>query len=228
MVSFEEKKVIFKSFKLKEKEISNGRVNFIYPESKQKGQVLARELQPSGNGYVIGKYMPNEVLEKNGYQVDARGWISIKDFPKDELAKLITEAMKSMSGQEVKMAQVDEVVIVEEQVEHAEEFVEETQEDTGIENHQVEAAVAEIEGAAEASLITTEVEAPVEKEDVKIQKPDTQHAAHKEKPVDPYLEYEQYPLSCWFAWVGLALSSMETGFLIWRNAIRKYGELRQK
>ncbi|WP_066306844.1 hypothetical protein [Bacillus sp. FJAT-29814] len=217
MVSFEEKKVIFKSFKLKEKEISNGRVNFIYPESKQKGQVLARELQPSGNGYVIGKYMPNEVLEKNGYQVDARGWISIKDFPKDELAKLITEAMKSMSGQEVKMVQVDEAVIVEEQVEHAEEVVEETQEDTGIENDQVE-----------ASLITTEVEAPVEKEAVKIQKPDTQHAAHKEKPVDPYLEYEQYPLSCWFAWVGLALSSMETGFLIWRNAIRKYGELRQK
>jgi hypothetical protein len=226
MVSFEEKKVIFKSFKLKEKEISNGRVNFIYPESRQKGQVLARELQPSGNGYVIGKYMPNEVLKENGYKVDARGWISIKDLHKDELAKLITEAMKSMSGKSIEAVEM-ETSVPDEIVEENEALaVEEIQEVPA--NEVVEATVSEIGENTELSLITTEVDAPTEKETVKIQKPVTQHAAPHDKPEDPYLEYEQYPLSCWFAWVGLALSSMETGFLIWRNTVRKYGELRKK
>lgn len=96
MISFEEKKAIFHLFKLKEKKISNGKINFLYPESKQKGQVLAKQLQPSGNGYVIGKYMSKEV--SNEYKVDARGWISIKEFSDEELKKVISEAMSSMSG----------------------------------------------------------------------------------------------------------------------------------
>lgn len=218
MVSFEEKKVIFKSFKLKEKEISNGRVNFIYPESRQKGQVLARELQPSGNGYVIGKYMPEEVIVNNGYKVDSRGWISIKDTSKDELAKLITEAMKSMSGKTVES--VNSAILEEVQEVHAENAVEE--------NIEEDEVVEEVEAAAEAVSITTEVEAPLVQEPVKPQKQNFQQTAAQNKPEDPYLEYERYPLSCWFAWVGLALSTMETGFLIWRNGIRKYGEYRRE
>ncbi len=96
MLSFEEKKAIFHLFKLTEKKISNGKVNFLYPDSKQKGQVLAKQLQPSGNGYVIGKYMSKEVSNK--YKVDARGWISIKEFSDEGLKKVISEAMTSMSG----------------------------------------------------------------------------------------------------------------------------------
>jgi hypothetical protein len=96
MLSFEEKKAIFHLFKLKEKKISNGKINFHYPESKQKGQVLAKQLQSTGNGYVIGKYLPKDV--SNEYKVDARGWISIKEFSDEELKKLIAEAMTSMSG----------------------------------------------------------------------------------------------------------------------------------
>lgn len=218
MVSFEEKKVIFKSFKLKEKEISNGRVNFIYPESKQKGQVLAREIQPSGNGYVIGKYMPEEVIENNGYKVDTRGWISIKDFPKDELAKLITEAMKSMSGKTVET--VNSAI---------HEEVQEVQAEIAVEVARKEDEVVEkVEAAAEIESIPTEVEAPAGQEPVKPQKENSQQTAAQNKPEDPYLQYESYPLSCWFAWVGLALSTMETGFLIWRNSIRKYGEFRRE
>jgi hypothetical protein len=96
MLSFEEKKAIFHLFKLKEKKISNGKINFLYPESKQKGQVLAKELQSSGNGYVNGKYLPKEICPE--YKVDARGWISIKEFSDEELKTVITEAMTSMSG----------------------------------------------------------------------------------------------------------------------------------
>jgi hypothetical protein len=101
MLSFEEKKAIFQSFKLKEKEISNGRVSFVYPESKQRGQVLATQLHPSGNGYVVGKYMSEETIKKNGYLVDPRGWISIRDFSKEEMKTVIREAAMSMSGVEI-------------------------------------------------------------------------------------------------------------------------------
>jgi hypothetical protein len=96
MLSFEEKKAIFHLFNLKEKKISNGKINFLYPESKQKGHVLAKQLQASGNGYVNGKYLPNEISTE--YKVDARGWISIKEFSDEELKKVIAEAMTSMSG----------------------------------------------------------------------------------------------------------------------------------
>jgi hypothetical protein len=97
MLSFEEKKVIFRSFNLEEKQISNGRVNFNYPESKQRGQVVGTQLHTSGNGYVIGKYMAPETIKQYGFQTDSRGWISIKDFTKDQLIDVITEAIKSMS-----------------------------------------------------------------------------------------------------------------------------------
>lgn len=100
MLSFEDKKAIFRSFNLVEKQISNGRVSYVYPESKQRGQVLATQLHPSGNGYVIGKYMSEETIRENEYKVDTRGWISVRDFSEDALVKVISEAKRSMSGLE--------------------------------------------------------------------------------------------------------------------------------
>lgn len=98
MLSFEDKKAIFQSFNLVEKQISNGRVSYVYPESKQRGQVLATQLHPSGNGYVIGKYMLTETIKENEYIVDSRGWISIRDYSEDALVKVISQAKQSMSG----------------------------------------------------------------------------------------------------------------------------------
>ncbi|MGG3564371.1 hypothetical protein ABES03_22540 [Neobacillus rhizosphaerae] len=161
MLSFEEKKTIFHSFNLKEKKISNGRVNFIYPESKQKGQVLATQLHPSGNGYVIGKYMSKDTIMKHRYKVDPRGWISIRDFSKDELMSVISDAMKSMNG----IQEVTEMV--------------------------------------------------VEKKD------NPPIAANQALQNSSALEV--YPGSCLFAWLGLTLSSMEFGYLVWKKALRKYG-----
>lgn len=74
MLTFEQKREIFNSSELKEKKISNDRLVYEFPESRQKGKILARELHPSGNGYVIGKYMFEEMIKENGYKVDARGW----------------------------------------------------------------------------------------------------------------------------------------------------------
>lgn len=58
MLSFEHKKTIFSSFnELIEKSISNNRVDYVYPGSLQRGQTLVTQLHPSGDEYVIGKYI---------------------------------------------------------------------------------------------------------------------------------------------------------------------------
>lgn len=99
MLSFEQKKAIFRSFQeLQEKPISNNRMNYIYPDSLQKGQILATQLHPSGNGYVIGKYMDEKTIRTKGYAVDPRGWINIKEYSSGDLHDIITTAMISMSG----------------------------------------------------------------------------------------------------------------------------------
>ncbi|NHC21444.1 hypothetical protein [Neobacillus sp. MM2021_6] len=189
VLSFEEKRAIFHSFKLKEKKISNGRVSFVYPESHQKGQVLATQLHPSGNGYVNGKYMSAEIIEKYGYEVDPRGWISIKVFSKDEIAKVITEAMRSMA-----------VVPSEEPFEKNEKEIsqqtDEPVEEQGITGRKVEKSL------------------------------ETQRMETIEK-IQPST-YEIYPGSCLFTWLGLTLSTMEYGFLVWRKAVRKYAGIGSK
>lgn len=62
------------SFDLKEKEISNQRFVYEYPASKQRGKIVARKLYAkTGNGYVLGKYMSEETVLHNRYNVDPKG-----------------------------------------------------------------------------------------------------------------------------------------------------------
>ncbi|WP_052353822.1 hypothetical protein [Neobacillus jeddahensis] len=197
MLSFEEKKAIFHSFKLKEKKISNGRVSFVYPESKQKGQVLATQLHPSGNGYVIGKYMSEETIQKHGYQVDSRGWISIKVFSKEEIARVITEAMKSMAGSH----QAAELAIAS--------------------LPKVEAADNLMEGSLETMRAPIQLERKPERHQLVEDKQEN----GKIGLTEPAAPFEMYPGSCLFAWLGLTLSTMEYGFSVWQKAVRKYAGL---
>jgi hypothetical protein len=73
LLTLEQKKAVFASFNLEESKLSYDRCNFIFPVSKQRGRILARELHESGNGYVLGKYMTPETISENGYKVDPRG-----------------------------------------------------------------------------------------------------------------------------------------------------------
>ncbi|WP_338469614.1 hypothetical protein R4Z10_12400 [Niallia sp. XMNu-256] len=98
MLSFEQKKAVFHSYEdLVEKPISNQRVNYEYPKSQQRGKILATQLHPSGNGYVIGKYINPQAIIKNGYKLDSRGWINIKNFTESELHEIIQLTMNSMN-----------------------------------------------------------------------------------------------------------------------------------
>ena len=100
VLTLEQKLDIFSLFELEVKKRSNQRIDYDYPASKQRGKKLATQLYKSGNGYVIGKYLSEEVIKANGYEVDPRGWINIMNFSSDELKKVIIEAMKSMSSEE--------------------------------------------------------------------------------------------------------------------------------
>lgn len=218
MLSFEEKKAIFHSFKLKEKKNGNGKVSFVYPESVQKGQVLATQLHPSGNGYVIGKYMSEETIKEHGYQVDPRGWISIKVFSQEEIAKVITEAIQSMSGGHVEALLPDGDTSVAETFEEKTPVADEDTLATAIEvvdaPEIVEGeAVEDPEKVAAASLDT--IESPADEKMAA-------GRAEREKEEDPVQQgtYEFYPGSCLFAWLGLTLSTMEYGYLVWRKAVR--------
>jgi hypothetical protein len=189
MLSFEEKKAVFRSFMLKEKKISNGRINFIYPKSMQKGHVLATQLHPSGNGYVIGKYMDEETIKNNGYKVDPRGWISIRDFSKDELTQVISEAMESMSGKNISVEK------------------------------------AEIRQKKEKAIAITEL---LEKVHISTEKNviSKKPAVSKKEsvPVAHASADEKIACSILANWVNLTISVMEFNSLLWRNALRKFGQ----
>ena len=218
MLSFEEKKAVFHSFNLKEKKISNGRVSFTYPESIQKGQVLATQLHPSGNGYVNGKYMSEETIEKHGFEVDLRGWISIKVFSKDEIAKVITEAMKSMTK-----TPNDADVVIEEKdnLKTAHTYFEKREEEDIPFGENVPQAKTSFE------IVKNPEKAEVSKEKQGISSKEIERKLGSKKnesieKVQHSSTYEMYPGSCLFALMGLTLSTMEYGFLVWRKAVRKY------
>ncbi|MEH7107421.1 hypothetical protein [Bacillus sp. JJ1764] len=206
MLSLKEKKAIFHSFKLKEKQISHGRVNFVYPESKKKGQVIATQLHHSGNGYVLGKYMSSELIRDKGYKVDARGWISIKDFSEGELIQVITDAMDSMSVSYNKAVGDKKSVAV-------------NITETSNKQEKKEPTIKVIK----VSEVPEETKEPHE---TSIQSKSVPPKNHPIEGKDPYLQYENYSCSYLFAWVGLSLSLMETGFLLWRNALHKYGDIK--
>lgn len=98
MLNFEEKKSIFRSYQdLVEHQMSNQRVNYEYVKSKQRGKILATQLHPNGNGYVIGKYLEPKTIKFKGYKLDSRGWINIKEFTESGLRELIQLTMNSMN-----------------------------------------------------------------------------------------------------------------------------------
>ncbi|WP_312472070.1 hypothetical protein [Neobacillus sp.] len=200
MLSFEEKKAIFRSFQLKEKKISNGRVNFVYPESKQRGQVLATQLHPSGNGYVIGKYLLDESIKHNGYKLDSRGYISVRDFSKDELTKVISEVMKSMS-------EITDPLLF---------FEKKTVSENA--NHSIE--------RQEASEKVTE--SKIEPIDVAMKKPEKveERKSEPNEDIPAVAAYDNLACSLLNHWVGLTISVAECGFIVWRNTVRKLGRLK--
>ncbi|MBT2654943.1 hypothetical protein J7E81_06710 [Bacillus sp. ISL-18] len=224
MLSFEEKKAIFHSFKLKEKMNGNGKVSFVYPESVQKGQTLATQLHPSGNGYVIGKYMSEDTIKKHGFKVDPRGWISIKVLSKEEITKVITEAINSMSGGPLEVLLPENEGAEQEVEERDISFEAEVPEKTP---DPVYASVSAEDFAEIREARTAEDPEKVAAKSLKVvEDPAVEKIpagrAERENEGEPVQQgtYDFYPGSCLFAWMGLTLSTMEYGYLVWKKTFQ--------
>lgn len=92
MLTFEEKLAIATSFQeLERKNVSLGRVNFQFPESKTDKKNVIYHLHPNGNGFVYAEGIP-------GYPVDQKGMVNIRDFSRDDLRALIQKSIDLLSS----------------------------------------------------------------------------------------------------------------------------------
>ncbi|MFV8827884.1 hypothetical protein [Alkalihalobacterium sp. APHAB7] len=93
MLTFEEKLAIIESFdQLKRKDVSLGRVNFQYEESKSDKKNVVYHLHPNGNGFVyIGKV--------KGYSTDQKGMVNIRDFSSDQLKDIIEKSITILNSE---------------------------------------------------------------------------------------------------------------------------------
>lgn len=91
MLSFEEKLAICNSFpQLTRHNVSLGRVNFHFNESVYDKKIVVYHLHPNGNGFVYAEYI-------EGYDIDHKGMVNIRDFTEKELRKIITDSIQSLA-----------------------------------------------------------------------------------------------------------------------------------
>lgn len=90
MLSFEEKRALFNSYKeLSESHFKPDKYNYYCEGSKQRGKVVVRELVHTGNAYICGRYLAGFDGRK-----DARRWIKIKDFTEVEIRELLDRVIE--------------------------------------------------------------------------------------------------------------------------------------
>lgn len=90
MLSFNEKREIFNSFKeLSEVSDKYGRYFYYYYDSKSYRKLLVRDFSLKGSGYVYCEVLPEYKDNKND-----RGWINIKDFTQTRLKDLVSNIIK--------------------------------------------------------------------------------------------------------------------------------------
>lgn len=92
MLTFEQKLAIIESFpELERKNVSLGRVNFHFAESIYDKKNVVYHLHPNGNGFVYGEFL-------DGYDVDPKGLVNIRDFTEKELKNIIEQSIQSLSA----------------------------------------------------------------------------------------------------------------------------------
>ncbi len=101
MLTFEEKIAIIESFKeLERKNVSLGRVNYQYPESKLDKMNVVYHLHPNGNGFVFAEGIP-------GYRVDHKGLVNIRDFSAEQLETILSKSIQLLSTEPHEDQKVD-------------------------------------------------------------------------------------------------------------------------
>jgi hypothetical protein len=92
MLTFQEKLAIFESFpELERRDVSLGRVNFHYENSRYDKKTVGWHIHPNGNGFVYAGRLP-------GVATDDKGFLNIRDFAENELRAVIRRSIDSLSG----------------------------------------------------------------------------------------------------------------------------------
>lgn len=91
MLTFQEKLAIIASFpELKRKDVSLGRINFHYEESKSDKKNVVYHLHPNGNGFVYAEHL-------QGFATNDKGFVNIRDFSEDELRSILERSIRGLS-----------------------------------------------------------------------------------------------------------------------------------
>ncbi|MGG2067003.1 hypothetical protein [Bacillus sp. S14(2024)] len=95
MLTFEEKLTIIESFPgLERKNVSLGRINFHYEESRLDKKNVVYHLHPNGNGFVYAGHL-------KGYKTNDKGMVNIRDFSAEELRSLLEKSLHALSQEPV-------------------------------------------------------------------------------------------------------------------------------
>lgn len=95
MLTFEEKLTIIESFpELERKNVSLGRINFHYEESRLDKKNVVYHLHPNGNGFVYAGHL-------KGYKTNDKGMVNIRDFSAEELRSLLEKSLDALSQEPV-------------------------------------------------------------------------------------------------------------------------------
>ncbi|MEK5024139.1 hypothetical protein [Paenibacillus sp. FSL M7-1046] len=91
MLTFEQKLAILDSYpQLERRNVSLGRVNYHFEQSRHEKKTVASHLHPNGNGYVFAGLL-------RGYESDDKGLVNIRDYTESELRELLDASITSLS-----------------------------------------------------------------------------------------------------------------------------------
>jgi hypothetical protein len=91
MLTFEQKLEILDSYpQLQRNNVSLGRVNYHYEESRHEKKTVAFHLHPNGNGFIYAGLL-------RGYETDSKGFVNIREFSESELRSLLDASIASLS-----------------------------------------------------------------------------------------------------------------------------------
>lgn len=98
MLTFQQKLHIFESFpQLERRDVSLGRVNFHYEDSVHDKKTVGYHLHPNGNGFVYAGLLDH-------FDVNAKGFVNIRDFSEAELRQIIQQSIDSLSAPNMGLA----------------------------------------------------------------------------------------------------------------------------
>lgn len=91
MLTFEQKLAILDSYpQLERRNVSLGRVNYHFEESRHDKKTVASHFHPNGNGFVYAGLL-------RGYESDDKGLVNIRDYSEAELRELVDASITSLS-----------------------------------------------------------------------------------------------------------------------------------